>query len=120
MGLVVIEPFTPSPSAASSTAAVPSSTGQRGFKVWLLAARSVQELMAIHLAASEWDEALQLAKAYRLYADEVYRYRWGVQRGVRRWAQQGWAWSSPRDVGGSGPLVPHAALQTVRVSTLTV
>jgi hypothetical protein len=45
-----------------------------GFRVWLLAARSVQQLLALHLAESQWDEALRLATAYGLDADEVYRW----------------------------------------------
>jgi hypothetical protein len=54
--------------------------GGGGFRVWLLAARSVQQLMSVHLSESRWEEALRLAGAYGLDTDEVYRWV-GVGRG---------------------------------------
>ncbi|KAJ9520665.1 hypothetical protein QJQ45_007459, partial [Haematococcus lacustris] len=50
-----------------------------GWRLWLLASRSVEQAMALHLEAQDWDAALQLATAYGLDHDDICRARWSSQ-----------------------------------------
>jgi hypothetical protein len=59
------------PTAATSTAsAVPLGPG---WKVSLVAERSAEEMVAIHVKAEQWEAALTVAIAYHLDCDHIYK-----------------------------------------------
>ncbi|GAX79632.1 hypothetical protein CEUSTIGMA_g7073.t1 [Chlamydomonas eustigma] len=61
------------PPAAASAAAI---TSGAGWKVSIMAERTAEEMVAIHMKAQQWEAALLVAIAYHLDCDHIYKARW--------------------------------------------
>ena len=63
------------PLAVGSGAGPPSSAPAAGggWRLSLMVQRTADEMMAVHSAKQYWEAALEVAAAYRLDCDQVYR-----------------------------------------------
>lgn len=96
-GALLTEGSTSSHTAAGSapTASTPNAKGSSrskstasgsiefllpGWRLTLLAQRTPEQMLQVHLRMHAWDAAQALAHVYRMDADAVYRARWGSRR----------------------------------------